>query len=417
MSLFRRARAVLARHRAWSCLMFLYVPLVLVVVNSFNPTATFGWPPPGFTLQWWSRPSHTRRPRRPVDLGQGGRRDRDRAGARHAGSFALQRYRVLRPRRDLAAGHPADRAARHRHRHRAEHGSARCCGRSASARPLHGRRRRTRRSASCRLQQRRWPGCAGWRPTSRRRRPTSAPTLPDVPASDVPADAFGAAGRRAAGVRASASTRSWSPRSPPGRGETLPIWIFDNLFRPNQAPVVNVVGRGPDRAVHRAGLARPAHRRERERGRADLSEGLAMPPLQPVRRRLGRGRSAVRGRGRSAVRGRGPDGAAQGGPGGGFLPVREPRARCPERRSAGQPEPLPDGGRVGEPDRVRRGTGPVGEVRRLLRLASCSTGRWCLAATARACGPETVMAVPARQSRPYSGAPSSTLPGLTRLRV
>ena len=22
---------------------------------------------------------------------------------------------------------------------------------------------------------------------------------------------------------------------------TLPIWIFDNLFRPNQAPVVNVV--------------------------------------------------------------------------------------------------------------------------------------------------------------------------------
>ena len=23
--------------------------------------------------------------------------------------------------------------------------------------------------------------------------------------------------------------------------QTLPIWIFDNLFRPNQAPVVNVV--------------------------------------------------------------------------------------------------------------------------------------------------------------------------------
>ena len=24
-------------------------------------------------------------------------------------------------------------------------------------------------------------------------------------------------------------------------GQTLPIWIFQNLFRPNQAPVVNVV--------------------------------------------------------------------------------------------------------------------------------------------------------------------------------
>jgi putative spermidine/putrescine transport system permease protein len=23
--------------------------------------------------------------------------------------------------------------------------------------------------------------------------------------------------------------------------QTLPLWIFDNLFRPNQAPVVNVV--------------------------------------------------------------------------------------------------------------------------------------------------------------------------------
>ena len=25
------------------------------------------------------------------------------------------------------------------------------------------------------------------------------------------------------------------------RDQTLPIWIFQNLFRPNQAPVVNVV--------------------------------------------------------------------------------------------------------------------------------------------------------------------------------
>ncbi|MGN6751342.1 MAG: ABC transporter permease [Intrasporangium sp.] len=35
-------------------LAFIYVPLVVVSVNSFNSDRTFGWPPPGFTTQWWS---------------------------------------------------------------------------------------------------------------------------------------------------------------------------------------------------------------------------------------------------------------------------------------------------------------------------------------------------------------------------
>jgi putative spermidine/putrescine transport system permease protein len=26
-----------------------------------------------------------------------------------------------------------------------------------------------------------------------------------------------------------------------GRGQTLPLWIFSNLFRPNQLPIVNAV--------------------------------------------------------------------------------------------------------------------------------------------------------------------------------
>ncbi|NEM91840.1 ABC transporter permease [Galbitalea soli] len=34
---------------------FLYVPLLLVVLNSFNTSRTFGFPPSGFTLQWWQR--------------------------------------------------------------------------------------------------------------------------------------------------------------------------------------------------------------------------------------------------------------------------------------------------------------------------------------------------------------------------
>ncbi|MFJ3958219.1 ABC transporter permease [Arthrobacter sp. NPDC090010] len=36
-------------------LFFIYAPLLLVVVNSFNADRTFGWPPKGFTLEWWGR--------------------------------------------------------------------------------------------------------------------------------------------------------------------------------------------------------------------------------------------------------------------------------------------------------------------------------------------------------------------------
>ena len=46
-----------ARHavRAWTVLVlvFLYAPLILVVVNAFNSSKTFAFPPSGFTLHWW----------------------------------------------------------------------------------------------------------------------------------------------------------------------------------------------------------------------------------------------------------------------------------------------------------------------------------------------------------------------------
>jgi putative spermidine/putrescine transport system permease protein len=35
-------------------LLFIYAPLGLVVLNSFNTSRTFEWPPPGLTTQWWS---------------------------------------------------------------------------------------------------------------------------------------------------------------------------------------------------------------------------------------------------------------------------------------------------------------------------------------------------------------------------
>jgi putative spermidine/putrescine transport system permease protein len=34
-------------------LVVIYVPLLLVLLNSFNTDNTFGWPPPGLTLHWW----------------------------------------------------------------------------------------------------------------------------------------------------------------------------------------------------------------------------------------------------------------------------------------------------------------------------------------------------------------------------
>jgi len=35
-------------------LVVVYTPLALVVLNSFNTNASFGWPPSGLTLRWWS---------------------------------------------------------------------------------------------------------------------------------------------------------------------------------------------------------------------------------------------------------------------------------------------------------------------------------------------------------------------------
>jgi putative spermidine/putrescine transport system permease protein len=41
-------------------LVVLYVPLLLIVLNSFNASRTFSFPPPGFTLQWWEDALHSR---------------------------------------------------------------------------------------------------------------------------------------------------------------------------------------------------------------------------------------------------------------------------------------------------------------------------------------------------------------------
>ncbi len=42
--------------RIWTLfvLVFLYAPLLLVVLNAFNSSKTFAFPPSGFTLRWWA---------------------------------------------------------------------------------------------------------------------------------------------------------------------------------------------------------------------------------------------------------------------------------------------------------------------------------------------------------------------------
>jgi putative spermidine/putrescine transport system permease protein len=40
-------------------LLFLYLPLLLVVVNSVNPSRTFAFPPTGVTFKWWAAAWHS----------------------------------------------------------------------------------------------------------------------------------------------------------------------------------------------------------------------------------------------------------------------------------------------------------------------------------------------------------------------
>ncbi|MBO0844163.1 MAG: ABC transporter permease [Nocardioides sp.] len=58
MTIDRRLKAVL-RVFTGLVLVIVYTPLVLVFVNSFNVDRTFTWPPPGYTLDWWDLAIHS----------------------------------------------------------------------------------------------------------------------------------------------------------------------------------------------------------------------------------------------------------------------------------------------------------------------------------------------------------------------
>ncbi len=57
MNLSRGARAALATVMGVG-LALIYLPLVVVLISSFNTDRTFGWPPSGLTFDWWTRTFH-----------------------------------------------------------------------------------------------------------------------------------------------------------------------------------------------------------------------------------------------------------------------------------------------------------------------------------------------------------------------
>ena len=54
MTLTRRARWILGII-ASAVLVFIYFPLGVVIVNSFNASKVFAWPPTGWTTEWWHK--------------------------------------------------------------------------------------------------------------------------------------------------------------------------------------------------------------------------------------------------------------------------------------------------------------------------------------------------------------------------
>ena len=222
----------------------IYVPLLVVLVNSFNTSRTFAWPPTGFTLEWWGRPAVSEGVLSAlwtsIKAGLGATAIALVLGTMAA--FAVQRYRFFG--RDTVSflvilpialpGIITGIALANTFRAvlgptgitlglaTVIIGHATFCIVVVYNNVL-ARLRRTRHLAG---------GGLG-RPRRRH--------VPDVPHGDPADGPLGAVRRRSARLR---PVLRRDHRDDVHRGpgvQTLPIWIFGNLFRPNQAPVVNVV--------------------------------------------------------------------------------------------------------------------------------------------------------------------------------
>ena len=271
------------------------MPLALVLVNSFNADRTFTWPPqelhPALVER---RGAQHRAPATrcwtSVEVALAG--DRDRAGARHAGGAGAAAYPVLRAQRRLAADHPADRAARHRHRHRAQQrlpDDARASSLGlftivvahatfCIVTVFNNVQARLQRLGS-NFEQASMDLGAGPFTTFR------LVTFPML-RSALLAGALLAFGLSFDEIVVTTFTAG-------PQVQTLPLWIFQNLFRPNQAPVVNVVAAVlvllsaiPIYLAQRlsGSHAEGAHRRPLTGGPASAAQAVARTPPRPRRR-------------------------------------------------------------------------------------------------------------------------------------
>ncbi|MFE9693158.1 ABC transporter permease [Micromonospora sp. NPDC005806] len=243
MTLSRSARWLLRGAMALG-LAFIYLPLAIVLVNSFNADRTFTWPPPDWTTEWWARAWDNAGAREAlwtsVKAGLGATAIALLLGSLVA--FAVQRYRffgretvsllvvlpIALP--GIVTGIALDTAFRSvmaplgigKGLFSVIVGHATFCVVVVYNNVL----ARLRRSGGNLQEASADLGADGWQTF----RYVTFPVL----RSALLAGALLAFGLSFDEIIVTTFTAG------PGV-QTLPIWIFSNLFRPNQAPVINVV--------------------------------------------------------------------------------------------------------------------------------------------------------------------------------
>jgi putative spermidine/putrescine transport system permease protein len=240
MFLTARARIVLRVATALG-LAFLYVPLAIVVLNAFNESRSYAFPPTGYTLKWWHRAGDNDAAREAlinsVRAGLGATAIALVLGTMAA--FAVQRYRffgrstvsflVILP---IALPGIVTGIALQNAFHSVLAvdlsmwtiivGHATFC----VVIVFNNVQARLRRTGASLEQASADLGATGWQ-TFR------YVTFPSLRGALV-AGALLAFGLSFDEIVVTNFTA-------PAAIQTLPLWIFGNLFRPNQAPVVNVV--------------------------------------------------------------------------------------------------------------------------------------------------------------------------------
>ncbi|MGW4293706.1 ABC transporter permease [Micromonospora chersina] len=243
MTLSRSARWLLRGAMALG-LAFIYLPLSIVLINSFNADRTFAWPPPRWTTEWWVRTWENAGAREAlwtsVQAGLGATGVALLLGSLVA--FAVQRYRffgretvsllvvlpIALP--GIVTGIALDTAFRSvmaplgigKGLFSVIVGHATFCVVVVYNNVL----ARLRRSGGNLQEASADLGADGWQTF----RYVTFPVL----RSALLAGALLAFGLSFDEIIVTTFTAG------PGV-QTLPIWIFSNLFRPNQAPVINVV--------------------------------------------------------------------------------------------------------------------------------------------------------------------------------